>query len=153
MEPALLARLAALKSQEALMGGGASPASAAVSSTDATAERPSAAPEAAPASLSASSLKMLELKSGMEGGAANGAYMSRLRSGAYYAYASPPPLGLAYLSSPPPVVSYVKEVVTTVTTTYPAPEAAQPREEDGDVEFEPYDRQEEEGTDSAYAAP
>ncbi len=146
----LAQRLAAYKAQEdALMGGASSGLTtpALPSSSDAAESRPaSLAPAAAPEasastpSLGSSSLKALELRSGLEGGVANGAYLPHLRSGAYYSYASPPPLGEAYLFSPPPLV-YVKEVVTTVTTTYPAgtpvPATAAP-EQDGDVGFEPY---------------
>jgi hypothetical protein len=91
---------------------------------------PAGSPESAPAVATptsvggATGLKALELRSGLEGGAANGALsLSRLRtssSGAgYYTYASPPPEGEQVILPPPPLV-YVREVVTTVTTTYPA---------------------------------
>ncbi len=92
--------------------------------------QPSAAP-AVPTSAvgGVSGLKALELRSGMEG-TANSAYLQRLRgsgsgsaasAGAgYYTYASPPPQGDDALALPPPPMVYVKETITTITTTYPA---------------------------------
>ncbi len=82
---------------------------------------PSGAPAAAvatPTPTGLASMKALELRSDLEGGAANGAYSTRLRGG-LYTYASPPPEAEALILPPPPMV-YVKETITTVTTTYPA---------------------------------
>lgn len=80
-----------------------------------------AAPQTAPALGATSSMKALELHGGLEGGVANGAYASSLSSLPTY---STPASGSYYddftaVASPPPFV-LVKEVVTTVTTTYPA---------------------------------
>ena len=82
-----------------------------------------AAVEAAPAGSvgGVAGLKALELRSGLEGGAANSAYaVTRLRGNQYqYAYTSPPSAWVDEAAPPPPMV-YVKETITTVTTTYPA---------------------------------
>jgi len=55
--------------------------------------------------MSASGLKALEARSSLEGSAANGVYLGRLRG-------PTPPIASPQL--------YVREVVTTVTTVYPA---------------------------------
>jgi hypothetical protein len=78
-----------------------------------------AAPYAAPAAVTTSSMKALEVHGGLEGGVANGAYAPSLGS-LYRPTASPGYYDdLAAVSPPPPMV-LVKEVVTTVTTTYPS---------------------------------
>ena len=82
---------------------------------------PTGAPDGAPTAGvgGVAGLKALELRSSMEGGMANAAYAaSNALSAAYYSY-SPPPDGGAVILPPPPLV-YVKETITTVTTTYPA---------------------------------
>ena len=84
---------------------------------------PTSAPAGAPAASGVggyAGLKALEARSALEGGVANTAYAtSHALSSAYYAYASPPPDGGPVILPPPPLV-YVKETITTVTTTYPA---------------------------------
>ena len=86
---------------------------------------PTSAPVGAPAAAASgvggyAGLKALEARSALEGGVANTAYAtSHVLSSAYYTYASPPPDGGPVVLPPPPLV-YVKETITTVTTTYPA---------------------------------
>jgi hypothetical protein len=102
---------------------------------------PAGSPESAPVVTTptsvggATGLKALELRSGLEGGAANGALsMTRLRSSSgagYYTYASPPPEGADIILPPPPLV-YVRETITTVTTTYPAGMTARQLHQVGD---------------------
>ena len=118
---------AAVKLQEALAAGdvaaraplaSASPVVLSSESTPAVVVlTPAGAPVGAPAAATglggAAGLKALEVRSNMEGGVANTALSS-----AYYSY-SPPPDGGATILPPPPLV-YVKETITTVTTTYPA---------------------------------
>ena len=78
-----------------------------------------AAPYAAPAAVTTSSMKALEVHGGLEGGVANGAYAPSLAS-LYTPTASPGYYDDLVSVSPPPPMVLVKEVVTTVTTTYPA---------------------------------